>query len=226
MEDLELRNEIMPIASQSETLVVSTPEQYELGANILRAIKDAQKKVIAYFEPIKSNAHRAWRGICDKEGELLNPLKAAESKIKTKMLLFRQEQERIRQEQERRLQAEADERARRERERLEKEAAKLKTPELREQRMAEAESVEPPVVYVQSNVPKVAGISTRDYWKVVVEDKLAFVKASIADPNIMNFIVIDTKALDKFAQATKGQLTYPGIRIYKEQRLAAGVDYE
>jgi len=221
MDELQLRQEVSPVVSEAYSIVVQNAQQYSGAAEFLKMLKDAQKKVKEYFEPMKTNAYQAWKEICAKENQMLDPLGKAEAEVKTKMLTFQREEEERRIAEQRRLQAIADEKARKERERLQKEAEKLKTPELKEKRMAEAESVIAPVIQVQPETPKIDGISTRSIWKAEVISKIDFVKAAINDQNLLALLGIDLAKLNKIAQATKGQISYPGIRFYEETIMAS-----
>jgi len=221
MDELQLRQEVSPVVSEAYSIVVQNAQQYSGAAEFLKMLKDAQKKVKEYFEPMKTNAYQAWKEICAKENQMLDPLGKAEAEVKTKMLTFQREEEERRIAEQRRLQAIADEKARKERERLQKEAEKLKTPELKEKRMAEAESVIAPVIQVQPETPKIDGISTRSIWKAEVISKIDFVKAAINDQNLLALLEIDLAKLNKIAQATKGQISYPGIRFYEETIMAS-----
>jgi len=225
MNDVQLQQQVSPVVARAGNIIVQNAEQYGTAADFLKMVKEAQKKVKEYFEPMKTNAHQAWKEICNKENRMLDPLGKAESEVKTKMLTYQRIEEEKRQAEQRRLQAIADEKARKERERLEKEAAKLKTPELREQRLAEAETVIAPVIQVQTETPKVAGISTRKIWKSEVVSKIDFVKAAATDPNILALLEIDVAKLNKIAQATKGQIQYPGVRFYEETIMAGRSDF-
>ncbi len=221
MDELQLRQEVSPVVTEAYSIVVQNAQQYSGAAEFLKMLKDAQKKVKEYFEPMKTNAYQAWKEICAKENQMLDPLGKAEAEVKTKMLTFQREEEERRIAEQRRLQAIADEKARKERERLQKEAEKLKTPELKEKRMAEAESVIAPVIQVQPETPKIDGISTRSIWKAEVISKIDFVKAAINDQNLLALLGIDLAKLNKIAQATKGQISYPGIRFYEETIMAS-----
>jgi len=223
MQELDtIKQQVDPVLVQEKSIQVVTADSYNLAAEFLKEVKAAQNKVTAFFGPLKKKSHDAWKAITTKEREVLDPLKTAEGSVKTKMLIY-QNQQRMKAQAERdRLQAEADARAEKERERLLKEAANLKTPELQEQRLAEAEEVEAPVITVQTETPKVDGISTRKTWKAKVVHKLAFTEAAMNDQNLFGFIIIDEKALNRVAQATKGELNYPGIEFYQEETMAAG----
>ncbi|MDD5220749.1 MAG: hypothetical protein PHV11_09300 [Candidatus Bipolaricaulis sp.] len=220
-DELAIRKEVSPVIQTANSLIVTNADEYSYGTDFLKKIKEAQKKVTDYFSPMKSKAHEAWKQICNNEGELLTPLKSAEDTTKRKLLNWKMEDDRKREEERRRLQAEADEKARIERERLEKQAEKLKTPELKEQRLEQAQNIIAPVIEVQTAVPKVEGISVRKIWKAELTDKAAFIKATANDPNLMALITVDMSALNRIASATKGGVTYPGVRFFEETTMAS-----
>ena len=222
MNELELKKKTLPVISTANRLIIQSPGDYAYGGEFLKSIKEAQKKVTEYFEPIKTKAYQVWKEICGKENQMLDPLKEAETTVKRKMLVYQQEEERKRQAEQARLQAIADEKARRERDRLAKEAEKLKTPELKEQRMAEAAAIEAPIINIQPAAPKIAGISTRKTWKAELTSKGEFIKAATTNPMLMAFIEVDMAKMNRIASATKGEVVYPGIRFYEESNMASG----
>jgi len=226
-----IKEQISPVLVEAKRIQVVTADSYNLAAEFLKEVKAAQRKVINFFGPhgdkdigIKAKAHQAWKSIVALEKKLLDPLEGAETSVKQKMLIYTKEERDKAIKEQLRLQAEADARAMRDREKLLKEAANLKTPELQEQRLAEAEEVEAPVITVQTETPRVDGISTRKTWKAEVVDKNAFINAAVNESayHLLPYIILDEKALNKVAQATKGQLSYPGIKFYQEETMAAG----
>lgn len=115
----DLRAEVAPVVARAVVLVVASPEQYQDAAGFLKAVKSAQKRVDDWFaDPVK-RAHEAWKALTTRKAETLAPLAEAEAAVKRKMVVYSQEQERIRAAEQARLQAEADERVRKERERIE-----------------------------------------------------------------------------------------------------------
>ena len=218
-----IKEQVSPVLTQERSItVITSADSYGLAAEFLKEVKAAQSKVTSFFAPMKKKAHDAWKEITTKERDILQPLKGAEFSVKTKMLTFDRLARAEAAAEQAKLQAEADARAEAECEHLLKQAANLKTPALQEQRLAEAEEVEAPVITVQSEAPKVEGISTRKTWKARVVDKKAFIRKAFIDNNLLGFIIVDEKALNKVAQATKGSVSYPGIKFYQEESMAAG----
>jgi hypothetical protein len=218
----ELQAEVMPVVERAASIVVASPDQYEIAAGFLKAVKAAQKRVEDWFaEPVKA-AHSAWKALTNRRDETLQPLANAERTVKNKMVAYAQDQERIRAAEQARLQAEADERARREREAAEKAAAKLKTPELREQRMAEAAAIAAPVVTVAATTPEVKGQSIRKTWKARIVDPKAAALAVMQWPDWSAYVSLNAAELNRFAARTKGSVSLPGVEWYEDATLASG----
>jgi len=207
-----IRSEVAPVVMNAAAMVVTNPAEYTVASDFLKTIKGAQSKVVAFFAPMKQKAHEAHKAITLQEASMLKPLQDAEAALKRNLLTFYQDQERIRIDAQRKLQAEADEAARKERERLEREAAKLKTPELREQRLEQAAAVIAPVVQVASVAPVVSGQSVRKTWTAKVVDVSQVPR---------EWMVVNEKALDSFAKATKGAVKVPGVEFVEVASLAS-----
>lgn len=212
----EIREEVLPVVREANQIAVASSEQFQSASDFLKAIKNAQKKVKDFFSPLKESTRSAWKAVCDKERSMLDPIEAAEKEIKSKLLSYQQEQERLRLEQERKLQAEAEARARKERERLSARAGKAeasgkeeKAEALREQ----AESVVAPIVSVQSEAPKVEGISIRKTWRARVVNAKAISR---------EWLIVNEKALQAFARSTKGTVKVDGVEFFEEASMSAG----
>ena len=216
-----IRAEVAPVVAQAGAVVVRTPEQYAGAGEFLKAIKGAQKRVVDHFGPMKAAAHAAWKTITGTEAETLKPLAEAEALVKRRMLDYQGEQERRRAEEQARLQAEADAAAARERARLEKEAAKLKTLELREARLEQAAAVRAAVVEVAPAVPRVEGQSIRKTWRAVVTDKRAVVTAMLSWPDWEAYVTLNQGELDRLAGRTKGAVKVAGLEFREEVGIAS-----
>jgi len=217
----EIQSEVAPVVAQANGLIVTDAGQYESAAGFLKLVKSAQRRVKEHFEPMKTAAHAAHAAVCTRERETLDPLAAAEKTVKGRMITWHQEQERIRLAEERRLQAEAEARARKERERLEREAAKLKTDELREQRMEEAQQVVAPAVHVAPVAPAVKGQSIRKTWRAKVTDPQAAIAAVMQWPDWQAYVTINEGEFNRFAARTKGQVPVPGVEFTEDSILSS-----
>lgn len=216
----ELKREIQPVCERAQAITIRTPDDRTAATDFLRAIKGAKDRVNTIFGPMVDAAHKAWKKATETRGSLLTPLDTAERTVKQTILAYDQEQERLRLQEQRRLQAIADEEARKERERLEKQAAKLKTPEKREERLEQAAAVVAPVVTIP-DAEKPKGEATRKVWKAKLIDINALILAASQGNDVArSFLAFDQSAANRLAAATKGAVQTPGVEYYPEVSLA------
>lgn len=216
--DLESRALTWP--ERASLITIDSEPAFVRAADLLRDIKTLRKEIEEHHAPIVSAALAAHRAAVAARKKLDEPLDQAEREIKRRMGDYQTEQDRLRRVEQARLEAEA--RAREEARRLE-EAAALEAAGQRE----EAEQVlaeEPAILDVPvaaPPVPKVAGVSMRDRWTAEVVDKGAFVRAVAANPALLALVAPDAAALNRMAQALKGELKIPGVRVRRESIVAA-----
>jgi len=212
-----IQAEIAPVVAQARAVAVETASDYTTAGVFLTALKTAQKKVAAYWDPVVAQAYAAHKGLTAKKAEMMKPLTDAESTVKRAMSDYSIDQARIQAAETARLQAEENARAERERAAAMKAAEKLKTPELREARLEAAAAIAPAAVYVAPTVPKVEGQSTRTVYRAVVTDPKALALALLSWPDWMEYIEVKQGALDRLAQRTRGQIAgVPGLTIQQD----------
>lgn len=68
---------------------------------------------------------------------------------------------------------------------------------------------------------KVSGISTRTNWKATVTDMATFLSCVSANPQYLNLVKVDEKALNQMAKALKSNLNIPGVKVEEERILAS-----
>ena len=186
--------------------------QRPMAIDNVREIRTKRDEIVAFFRPEKEARWAAHKAIVGYEKRFTDILDGAEKRIRQAIQAWdADEAERIRVERAR-LQALADEQARKERERLAREAAKLKTPELRAQRMEQAAAVVAPVVQV-SMPEKQKGESTRMIWSAQVTDESVVPR---------EYLIVNQKALDIIARSTKGAIKIPGVKMVETPSLAIG----
>jgi len=208
-----IKSEVAPVLTNAAAMTVTTPAEYAIAGDFLKTVKAAQKKVTDFFAPMKQKAHEAHKAITSQETATLKPLFDAENALKRNMLTFYQAQERIRIEAQRKAQEEADRQAAAERARLEREAKRLKTPELKAERLEMAAAVVAPVVSVASAAPVIAGQSIRKTYKANVID---------IDAVPREWMVVNLDALNAFARSTKGAVKVSGVEFVEVEILASG----
>jgi len=217
-----VRTEAAGIADWANRLVVQTKDDYQAAVGRLQEIKAIRKRWTDYWAPVKASAHEAWKGIVAKEKAGTDICDRAEQTAKTKALAWAQAEQEKQAAEQRKLQAQADEAARRERERLEREAAKLKTPEKIQERLEQAAAVQAPVITLQTPTAGVQGAATRKTWKGEVTDLAALLQAAVPGSVAAGLVMANQKAIDGLARATKGVVSVPGVRFYAVETLAIG----
>ncbi len=211
-----IKQETNSIANWANGLVVASKEDYAGAMARVKDIKNVKSRWLAYWEPVRTKAYAAWKEIKAKESAVADICDAAERTVKQKADAWYAEEQRKAAEEQRRLQAIADEKARRERIRLEKEAEKLKTPELREERMAQAAEVEAPIITVEAP-EQVEGVSTVTRWKAKVTDMAALIEGAKPNTVAASFLQVNQQVAEAFARSTKGAVPVPGVEFIQER---------
>jgi len=210
VQDVAQTTMLARLMTWAQMLKITSEDERAQAIDIARKVKASAAKHVAQLADVKSKSHAAWKAICDLETAVTKPSKTIEDFVKEAANEWDAEQQLIRDEAARLAQAQAEELARKERERLEKQAAKLKTPELREARLEQAAAVVA-VIPPAAPAPERKAESTAVIWY-----------ADVTDPALVprEYMVPDQKALDALAKATKGKLTLAGVAFRTKQQLA------
>lgn len=212
---VEIEQETNVIVSQANNIQISNQEEYENAVEFAKKVKEANKKITDYWKEPKANAAKVHKDICNKEKQMLEPLNVAEKIVKTKLVDYVNEQERIRLEEQIRI--------KKEQERLAYEELK-KAEELRKQgNEIEAIITEQNAVAiseienkVESKVENVSGMSYRTDYEIVAVNNQEV-------PCFMNGIEIrpvDLTLVKNLIKTSKGTIKIPGID-YKETKIAS-----
>ncbi len=198
------------ITAQAGSLRIVSPEAYEDAGQLLKTIKGALRQIETQRTSITAPMNEALRNANAQAKAAAAPFEAAEKRIKSAMITYSDEQERLRQEEQRK----ADERARKEREKLEAQAAKAAASG-KDDRAVQLEERAAAVVapVINREPPKVTGVSTREVWKF-----------EVTDPSLVprQFLEVDEAKIRRVVQAMKGDASIPGVRVWPERQLAAG----
>jgi len=219
-EKLVAETEVM--ATSYENYVVSSQENYADAGEVLKAIKTKAKSLDELRKSLTKPLDESKKRIMEFFKSPLDSLEQAEKTIKSAMISWHQEQERIRLAEERRL----AELQRKEAEELQKKveaelakAASLKTDKAKEAAQARAEEAQAKIEMVNSYVPTVeskveavAGISKRTVWKF-----------RVVNVNLVprEYMIPDEKFIGKMVEASKGTKPIAGIEIYSESIIVA-----
>ena len=212
-----MKAEALTWPERAAAVVITDPASYEAGGGLLKAIKALRNRIAETFDPHIKRAHEAHKLLVKEKADAEAPLTQAESTIKRALVAYTEAEEKRRREEERRLQEEA--RKAEEARRLE-EAAALESYALEhgDAGMLEtaqeivAAPVVAPVVVLQSERPKVAGLSYRDVWKFRV------VNAALVP---REYMAVDETKIGAVVRAMKGTVTIPGVEVYCEKVASA-----
>jgi len=207
--------------------IIERLSEYELAARSAVVNSDATAKEVSLLhemisEDIKTvEGHTVLSGIVDglhslhrrftgPRSQILNSLRASKKIAKGKGGDWQDQKNREAAKESARLQAIEDEKKRKEKARLLKEAAALKTPEKKQERLEQAEAVVSRTIVVQA--PKV-GPKMQRRWRATVVNPALFLAACIGDrKDLMGYVEINTTRI----QGTKSNnplFDAPGIKL-------------
>ena len=208
----KLATEVTDIEVRAEALLVADDQQYTEAGEFGVLLKQKMAEVTAFFAPMKKAAHDAHKQICDREKQMLAPLKNAESILKKSMGAYAMQKERERRAAEEAARRLAQEEADR------KLAAAIKAEETGDQAASNAAMLDAEIadaasrmVTVENGTPQAKGVSVRRDWEITDID-LSKVPTSVAGVLIRP---VDTAAVMKLIRASKGAIQIEGI-TYRE----------
>lgn len=212
LSEQELGENISIIEKQASAIVIRNDEDYSIAAEYAKKVKATQKKVDAYWEPMRESTYNAYKKVMDHKKEMVDPLKKAEKILKDKMSRFINEKERKRREAEEKLRA----LAKAEMEKKLQEAAKAEAEgDLFGAEMAKAEAEVMDNISVTASTPKTpvkaAGVSQSKAWKITGIN-LRELPCEYAG---MLLRPADEKAIMQLIKSSKGTISIPGVQ-YEE----------
>jgi len=196
--------------TKAQRFIIDSNDAYEAAGDFLRGLKTIQKEIDETFDgPIKA-AFASHKSIVAAKKKHAEPLTEAESVLKSKMIVWSREQEKIRLAE----QARADELARKHAEELRAaEVAALKAAGEKEQAIALQEKpvVAAPIV-VPKATPKVDGIAVKKTWdfRVVDESKLP-----------RKYLSVNAQAIRAEVKAMRGETSIPGVEVFEVESISA-----
>lgn len=204
-------DDVNVIAAKSEKIVIANQEQYEFASDTLKQIKARAKELDTQRKEITIPLDEAKKKVMDLFRNPLDLLAKAESYVKKLMLDYVSEQERIAAEKQRELQRLADIERKKLDAKIERAKASGKD-EKAEELEIQKESIQviTPIVAPTIETPK--GVSFSMKYRAVVEDF-----SKLPD----EYKLPNQTALDKIAQATKGTISIPGVKIESEKILSS-----
>ena len=109
----ELGVEVTEIEVRAQAVTINSDQDYEAAGEFGVMLKKKAAEVTEFFKPLKDSAYKAHKAICDREKEMLTPLRNAEKTLKKTMGDYAMEQERKRREAEEAARRAAEEESRR-----------------------------------------------------------------------------------------------------------------
>ena len=211
-EEAEIKDGVTNVERMASQITIQSDEDLQNAVDFVKTIKESASKVTEFFKPMKDNAYKAHKSICDREKNMLKPLQTAEKEVKGKIGDWTREQERIRAEKEaemRRLAEEESARKLEEAARLDAEGKKAEA----EVALQDAQFTEEAAknMTVAAAAPKASGLSTQKAWEITNIDA-AKVPVEI---NGIEIRPVDKSAVMKLIKMSKGKAVIPGI-TYRE----------
>lgn len=208
----KLGQEVSLIEQKASAVAVETDDDYVVAAELTKQVKQMQKQVTDYWEPMRKSTYEAYTAVNKHKKQMLDPLESAEKILKRKIGDFtkKREQERLRQEEAMRKAAQAAMNQKLE------EAAKAESEGDAigaEFAMAEAELMEGVSMNggIQARAPKVKGVSKTKTWKITSIDSEK-VPINFAG---MELRPVDEKLVLQLIKTSKGTISIPGV-TYEE----------
>jgi len=204
----EIEQSTQAVVQFSQALRIIDGRSYEMAAEALKSLKGGMKRIKEWIKPMKDNTHRAWKSVCEKERELMDPLEAEEARIKEGMSGYIRESEMLQAEKQAKLQDQAKLQAAIHAE----EQGCSETAE----KILNGEAMTP-VVCADMVIPQVDGISVKRQWEFTIADK-----AKIP----LEFLIPDEKQIRKIVQASgkHAEQIIPGISVRETIEIAAKGD--
>ncbi len=201
--------EALTLPEQAKAIVITDAASYQVAANFKITLAGWRKKITDEFKPMKDAAHKAHKAITEKEGSYLKPITDAELLLRTSLVKWQDEQERIRRAEQMRLEAEARQRAEAERQQREEAALQEAIAVGSDEVFVEPAPIEAPVIAAPTYEP-VKGLGIKRTWAARV-DNMRELCAAIGRGEVSTTYVAATAALNERARADKGELKIPGV---------------
>jgi hypothetical protein len=205
-----LEKSLVPIQKQATSLMVKDVGQRKQAIDLLRLIREKRDVVSAFYKDEKAKKYKGWKDVCNEEGAFLDRLKDYREMVDKAVLIFDDEQERVRLIKETELKKAEEDRAETEKRRLEGIAKRTKDEEKKSELLTKAAATAPSFVSLPSAVEKQEGESKRRYWHYKITD-LALLPRE--------YFIPDAKLLQSVADAKKEQASVPGVEFYFTETL-------
>jgi hypothetical protein len=205
----EMDREVSLIEQDAQSIVIANGEDYKVATEMLVNTKRMEKRVIEYWEPMRKSTYDAYTSVNKHKNQMLDPLKAAEKIIKSKISAYDDQKKRELKEREEAMRKFAEQEVGR---KLDEAAeAEAAGDTLRaEYAMAEAEIIDGAAIGTGNyQPPKADGVSRRKTWKITSIDS-SKVPISVGGVEIRP---VDEKAVLRLIKESRGTASIPGVEF-------------
>ena len=213
----EQQERISKAEAWANDLAISDNHGAEMAVVVEAEIGKMITGIKARFAPAKTAAHQAHKEITSLENSLVKPLESAKALSRTKRAQYQREIDAAHAVEQARLQAAAEAEAERKRVAAVKAAEKLKTPELREQRLEEAAQIIPEAPVVVHEKPAAGTRANKKVWKARLVNIGELIKAAASGNHAaQSMLSFDAQAANRQAALTRDMVDVPGVQFFEE----------
>lgn len=209
-----LAKQVSEIEFLADSMIITNDEEYEYAADLGVILREKIVEVNDFFAPMKKTAHEAHKRICEREKEMLSPLKNAENILKKTVGDYVTKKEEVRKAKEetakKLVQEEIDQKLS-----IAAEAEANGDTKTANSAMLDAQIADSAArsICVTSSTPKANGVSVKKDYEITNIDE-SKVPTSICGVTIRP---VDKSAVMKLIRSTKGKINIEGI-TYKEKK--------
>lgn len=206
MEQQQIESEANELVTQCKTWSIVDTESYASAGNLWATAKQLREKISETFDPIIAKAWSAHKEAVAQKKRHDEPLAAAQTQIKQKMIAYDAEQERLRRAEQLRLELEAKQKAEQDNLDLAAIMEKAGLKEEAEQVISEPVRIEP--VVLPKATPKIEGFKYRSNWTFKIKDESKIPR---------EYMTPDVTKIGKIVRALKEATNIPGIETIEEK---------
>ena len=222
-QEVELSQEIELTTQTVESIEVNSESTLKDASEFVLECKRQTEKVVGFWSEMKSNAHRAWKGIIAKENEMLEPIKEAEAVVKKKISVYLTEIENKRIAEQKRLDEERRAIEEAERKKLEEKIEKAELngkEEKAEQLKEQLDTLSVPIHVAEPEIEKITrgatgSVSQKKKIIITVSNEEIFLKEILEKRASLNFISYEIPTIKKWVESM-GLKSFPGLSISEE----------
>lgn len=217
---IEVEMEMLEVKNQMSIIAIRDQGSYDYAVEILTAGSEKLKYARALFKRLKDPAYASWKNICAEENLACDPAEKGIKRIKTEILRWDAEQERLRRVEQQRLEAEAREQAEEQRladaVHMEDQGAPA---EVVDAMLSEPVHVAAPVVAPRT-YERSSSVTYRSNWVGSCDDLFKLVQYVAKNKQHLNLLQVNGPAINQLAKALKENFSVPGCKAFDDKVIA------